>query len=467
MIEERTSTVFAENALLPSGWASDVVLKIGADGTIRDVLPGATYEAGTMSRISGPVLPGMSNLHSHAHQRGMAGLSEYRASGADAHDSFWTWRTVMHAFAPQLTPPMLETIATQLYIEMLKAGYTSVCEFHYVHHQKDGTPYGDPAEMAHALVRAARSAGIGLTLLPVLYSRGGYGDRPANDGQRRFISTPDVMADMFRALFDQYGDDDDVVIGVAPHSPRQVTKDAMVATLGALQEYDNAAPIHIHVAEQTSDVEESIAYDGMRPVEWVFDHFDVDERWCLVHATHVLDAEVDMMATSNAVVGLCPTTEANLGDGLFPLSRYLKVDGRFGIGSDSNISISVVEELRWLEYGQRLIERKRNLAAVGPGGSTGRRLFDAAVAGGAQAAGRRTGQIAPGYIADLIALTPDSPWMAHSSGDRVLDGLIFAGNDNLIRDVWVGGKRVIEGGQHILETSARAAFKVMMNDLVS
>lgn len=467
MNEECTSTVFAETAFLPSGWASNVALKIATDGMIRDVLPGATYDAATMLRIFGPILPGMPNLHSHAHQRAMAGLSEYRASCVDAHDSFWTWRKVMHAFAPQLTPELLETIATQLYIEMLKAGYTAVCEFHYVHHQVDGTPFGDPAEMAHALVRAARSAGIGLTLLPVLYSRGGYGDRPVNDGQRRFISTPEIMSDMLGVLHDHYGRDPDIVIGVAPHSPRQVTKDAVVATLSALQDYDKAAPIHIHVAEQTSDVEESLAYDGVRPVEWVFEHFDVDERWCLVHATHVLDAEINLMASSKAVVGLCPTTEANLGDGLFPLSTYLETGGRFGIGSDSNISISPVEELRWLEYGQRLIERKRNLSAVGPGASTGRRLFDAAVAGGAQAAGRRTGQIAPGYIADLVALTPDSSLVGHMTDDRILDGLIFAGNDNLIQDVWVGGKRVVEGGQHIQEETAQDAFKKVMKNLVA
>ncbi len=462
MIATNETTLFANTALLPGGWSSDVSITYDTTGSITAVSSGQSYDGASMHKVAGPLLPGIPNLHSHAHQRAMAGLSEYRTSDAGSQDSFWTWRKVMHAFAPAVTPEMLEVIATQLYIEMLKAGYTSVCEFHYLHHQSDGGPYDDPAEMAHAIVRAARSAGIGLTLLPVLYSRGGYADAEPNAGQGRFISNTETMGRILAGLFEAYAEDSDLIIGLAPHSPRQVSKRAMTDTLNALDGLDARAPIHIHVAEQLKDVEESIAFDGVRPVEWMFQNFDVDERWCLVHATHIDDGEIAAIADSRAVVGVCPTTEANLGDGIFPLIEYLHAGGRWGVGSDSNVSVSPVEELRWLEYGQRLTQRKRNLVADGAGGSTGRRLFDLSIAGGAQASGRDTGRIAPGYAADFLALDGDSPWLAGRNDERIVDSFIFAGNDNLVGDVWVGGRHLIVDGRHRLEASARDGFNTLM-----
>ncbi|HET7358834.1 MAG TPA: formimidoylglutamate deiminase, partial [Rhodanobacteraceae bacterium] len=323
------------------------------------------------------VLPGMPNLHSHAFQRAMAGLAERRGQG---DDSFWSWRETMYAFAAALGPDDLQAIAAQLYVEMLKAGYTQVCEFHYLHHQPDGTPYADPAAMSLALVEAAREAGIGLTLLPVLYMRGGFDGRPLSPRQRRFGHDVDGFMALFerlRALHEPM-----LRVGIALHSLRAVPEAAMREVLDAVA--GTGCPIHIHVAEQIGEVQDCLAVHNARPVEWLLDHAPVDARWCLVHATHLTDDELRRAAASGAVAGLCPTTEANLGDGLFPLAAWLDAGGTLGIGSDSHISVSPVEELRWLEYGQRLASRHRNVAARGAGKSVGETLWTAALAGGAQ-----------------------------------------------------------------------------------
>jgi len=444
-------TVFGDSVLLADGWARNVAIAINAHGDITSITADATFEPELMARLPGPAIAGMPNLHSHAHQRAMAGLSEYRASGPGAEDSFWTWRDVMHRFAEVVTPEILEAVASQLYVEMAKAGYTAVCEFHYVHHGPGGVPYDDPAEMSMALVRAATRAGIGLTLLPVLYETGGYAGKDPNPGQRRFISAPDQLLRIIEAVRAVHATDPQVHVGVAPHSPRQVTADGMRTVIDGLTSMDAYAPIHIHVAEQEKDVSESIEYTGLRPVEWVMENFDVGPRWCLVHATHLTEKETTQLAGCGAVAGLCPATEANLGDGLFPLLAYLQQAGRFGIGSDSHISVSVVEELRWLEYGQRLIRRRRNLAAAGPGESTGVRLYDDALRGGAQASGRKLGMIREGCRADFVVLDAGHPLLVGRSGDRLIDSMIFSGNASNIQEVWIGGKRLVVNGRHVRE----------------
>ncbi len=457
--------VFGECVWLPGGWAKDVTIKINASGTITSVEENTSFEPALMARLPGPAMPGMPNLHSHAHQRAMAGLGEFRASGPESEDSFWTWRDVMHRFAEVLTPEILEAVATQLYVEMVKAGYTAVCEFHYMHHDQGGAPYGNPAEMAMALIRAATRAGIGITLLPVLYENGGYAGTQPNAGQRRFISTPEQLLDIIGAVHKIHHADPQVRVGFAPHSPRQVTEEGMRAVYDGVTSLAKDAPIHIHIAEQEKDVTESVEHTGERPVEWVLSHFDVDTRWCLIHATHLVDEEVSAMAASRCIAGLCPTTEANLGDGLFPLLPYLAQGGRIGIGSDSHISVSVIEELRWLEYGQRLIKRRRNLAAAGPGGATGVRLYKESLKGGAQASGRPIGSIAKGKRADFVVLDMDHPILVGRSGDRLVDSYIFSGNSSQIQEVWIGGKRQVAGGRHIREQDTLDTYSHIIRGL--
>ncbi|MGH6949008.1 MAG: formimidoylglutamate deiminase, partial [Kiloniellales bacterium] len=377
-----TQIFFAPHALLADGWAESVLLTVGPGGDIaavaRDVERARSEGA---ERLRGPVLPGLANLHSHAFQRAMAGLAE-RAGPAE--DSFWTWRQAMYALASRLTPEGLQAIAAQLYVELLKQGYTAVGEFHYLHHAPDGRPYDDLATLSRAILAAAAESGIGLTLLPVLYGYGGFGGKPAGEGQRRFLNDPARFLTLIGTLIATTSGDPQLRIGIAPHSLRAVTPESLRETLRGLESLDASAPVHIHIAEQEAEVEQSLAWCKRRPVEWLLEEIGVDARWCLVHATHMSAEETLALANSGAVAGLCPTTEANLGDGFFPARDYLAAGGRFGIGSDSHISISPREELRWLEYGQRLLHRRRNLLAEGPGGSVGARLYKAALAGGAQ-----------------------------------------------------------------------------------
>lgn len=452
---------FVPVALLPQGWAEAVLITVDDLGFVSEVRSGAEPDAAEM--IRGPVVPGMPNLHSHAFQRAMAGLAERAGPGGD---SFWTWREIMYAFLARLTPEDVEAVAAQLYLEMLKAGYTAVGEFHYLHHGADGTAYDEPAEMSHRVIAAAEGVGIGITQLPVLYRYGGFGALEAGAAQGRFLNDPDGYARIISALAANYGGNPQVTVGIAPHSLRAVSQESLKAAIAALDQLDDAAPIHIHIAEQTKEVEDCLAWSGRRPVEWLFDRFAPDHRWCLVHATHMNESECAALARSGAVAGLCPTTEANLGDGLFPAVEFLAAGGRFGIGSDSHISVSLIEELRWLEYGQRLFHHGRNLLAEGPGGSVGARLYREALAGGAQALGRPIGQIAPGYRADFLVLDGESPALAGKSGDRILDAMIFAGNVNPIRDVMVGGRWVVREGRHDGEEAVAAAFSRTLSALM-
>jgi formimidoylglutamate deiminase len=386
------------------------------------------------------VLPGMPNLHSHAFQRAMAGMAERRGPG---DDSFWTWREAMYGFAQRIGPDDLRAIAAQLYVEMLKAGYTHVCEFHYLHHQPDGSPWPDAAAMSRAVVEAAEEAGIGLTILPVLYMTGGFDGRPLGERQRRFGHTVDgylKLVEMLRA-----GDNARVRTGIALHSLRAVQPDAIHAVLEAI---DQDMPVHIHIAEQLPEVEECLAVRGCRPVRWLLDNVKVDARWCLVHATHLDAGETRDLARSGAVAGLCPTTEANLGDGLFPLASFIDHGGVLGIGSDSHVSVSPVEELRWLEYGQRLVARQRNVAARHEGQSVGESLFTRSLAGGAAASGVAIGALDGGSRADLIVLDDTSPLLAARDAADAMDSFIFAGNVPLVRDVMVAGRWVVRDGRH-------------------
>jgi formimidoylglutamate deiminase len=440
-----TTAYFAELALLPAGWTRDVRLEVDAAGGLAGVSAGARADGA--ARLAGVMLPGLCDLHCHAFQRAMAGLTERRAA---AGDSFWTWRETMYRFAAQLAPEDLEAIAAQLYVELLKGGYTSVCEFHYVHHAPGGRPYADPAEMSLRVAGAAARAGIGLTLLPVLYQTANFGGVPPHAGQRRFVTTVDAFLELVRRLHAEPG----VRVGIAPHSLRAVPPEALRAAIAGLDALDPAAPIHIHVAEQTKEVDDCLAWSGARPVEWLLANAPVSPRWCLVHATHLADAETAVLARSGAVAGLCPTTEANLGDGFFPLPAYLERGGLLGVGSDSNVSRSPLEELRLLEYGQRLLHRRRGIAASAAEPSPGLALYRAAVAGGARASGRPVAGLAIGQRADFLVVDADG-----HAPEALLDALVFGGGANPVRDVYVGGRQVITGARHADEDAIGAAYR--------
>jgi formimidoylglutamate deiminase len=448
--------------LLPGGWARNVRLDVDANGGLSAVSPDASDAGAT--RLAGPVLPGTCDLHCHAFQRAMAGLTERRSAAAD---SFWTWRDVMYRFAARLTPEDLEAVAAQLYVELLKGGFTSVCEFHYVHNDADGRPFANRAEMSERLVGAATRAGIGLTMLPVLYQTANFGGVRPHEGQRRFITTVDELLAIVESLRDLGAGNPNVRVGIAPHSLRAVPPEALRDAIRGLDAIDGAAPIHIHVAEQTKEVDDCLAWSGQRPVEWLLANHAVSPRWCLVHATHLTDGETRALARSGAVAGLCPTTEANLGDGFFPLPAFLAQDGAFGVGSDSNVSTSSVEELRWLEYGQRLVHGRRSVAASAATPSPGLALYQGAVAGGAIASGRPIAGLAAGQRADFLVIDADAPFLCARGPDGLADAMVFGGNANPIRDVFVGGRQVIAGGRHAHEAAILAAYRAAAGRLAA
>jgi formimidoylglutamate deiminase len=449
------TVIFAETALLATGWASNVRLTI--DGSAISRLETGTPPRPGDERVA-ILVPAMPNLHSHAFQRGMAGLAETRGPG---DDSFWSWRDVMYRFALSMTPDQVEAVAAQLYVEMLEAGFSRVGEFHYLHHDRDGRAYADIAEMAERIAAAARSTGIGLTLLPVFYAHSGFGGLTPNDGQRRFVNDIESFGRLLEASRRAVSQLDGAVVGVAPHSLRAVTS----AELDAVVQLGAGGPIHIHVAEQTAEVEACLAWSGARPVEWLLDNAPVDGRWCLIHATHMTPGETEALARSGAVAGLCPVTEANLGDGTFPAPAFMAAGGRFGIGSDSNVLIGIPDELRQLEYSQRLAHHQRNLLAP-PGSSNGRALFDAALAGGTTALGGPPAPLTEGGPADLVALDGTHPSLAGKSGDAILDAWIFA-NGARVDSVWVRGRKVVTGGRHIAREAIAAQFGRVMTELLA
>jgi formimidoylglutamate deiminase len=435
--------LLAPSALLPDGWAEDVLLEIGPDGDFTSVSPGRGGQG--WERLAGPVLPGMPNLHSHAFQRAMVGLTQRLQPG---EASFWTWRETMYRFLATLEPPDVEAIAAQLYVELLKGGYTGVVEFHYLHHAPDGQRYADAAAMSWAIDAAARMAGIGLTLAPVLYMSGGFGGAPLEESQRRFRMDPGQAFELLERLGEAFAGDPDRAVALAPHSLRAVPGPALVEAVDALHHRDPSAPVHIHVAEQVREVRECLEHHGRRPLQRLFDLVTVDRRWCLIHATHLDDDEVEAFAGSGAVAGLCPTTEADLGDGIFRLADHLAAGGRFGIGSDSQVGTTAPSELRLLEYGQRLTQLRRLVASNEIEPSCGARLWRAALEGGAQASGRRVGRIAPGYRADLLVLDASAPDVAAHDGNHRLDALILGPTACQVQDVLVGGRWVVQSGRH-------------------
>ena len=450
-----TQALFADHALLPTGWARAVLLQWDAHGQLTQVTPGAQPPAG-VPRAAGPLLPGMPNLHSHAFQRAMGGLTEYRGA---AQDSFWSWRELMYRFAGAITPNQLEAIATGLYVEMLEAGYTSVCEFHYVHHDEGGRPYADDRTLSLCLLRAAQAAGIGLTLLPVLYQTSGFGGTPPNEGQRRFIRRTDDMLALLQALKPACAAQG-ARLGLAPHSLRAVPPEALREAVAGLTALDATAPIHIHIAEQTAEVDACLAWSGQRPVQWLLDHAPVDDRWCLVHATHMDANEYRRAAQSGAVAGLCPSTEANLGDGIFDMAQWRAAGGRWGVGSDSHATVNAAEELLLLEYSQRLATRQRNVLASGEHAYVATAMTLAAAAGGAQASARAVAGLAVGQQADLVVLDAAHPLLQGlPTPDAMLSAHVFASHrQSAIAELWVGGQARVRHGLHALSASARAEF---------
>jgi formiminoglutamate deiminase len=443
-----------ERALLPQGWVEQV--RIGmAEGRIASVE--ADVQAGPDDERHGAALPGMCNVHSHGFQRGMAGLSERRGR---PDDDFWSWREIMYRFLDRLTPDDIAAITAQAYVEMLESGYTRVGEFHYLHNDIDGRRYADPAETAAAIVAAAETAGIGLTLLPVFYAHADFGGVPPKSEQRRFISDVDGFARMVEASRTKLPAD--AGMGIAPHSLRAVTPEELRAILPLAGD----GPVHIHAAEQVREVEACLAWSSARPVEWLMDNADVDQRWCLIHATHLADRECDRLAASGAVAGLCPVTEANLGDGTFPAERYLAAGGRFGTGTDSNILIDAAAELRALEYSQRLSHRRRALLADDMEPSVGRRLFDTAIAGGAQALRATTG-LAMDAPADIVALDLSHVAFAGADAATLLDRWIFAGGADAVGTVWRGGRKCVEQGRHIAAEPVAAQYRRTLERLLA
>ncbi|MGY9046008.1 hypothetical protein P775_25155 [Puniceibacterium antarcticum] len=442
--------IVVKQALLPEGWAENIAITV-SDGVITAVEPaGAGVAAGVDT-----LLPGMSNLHSHAFQRGFAGLTEQRGA---MRDSFWTWREMMYRFALQLDPDGAQAIAEMAYVEMLEAGYTRVGEFHYLHHAPDGQSYDDPAEMSARIFAAAHATGLNLTHLPVFYAHGGFGPVPAGAGQRRFLHGFESFLELIShcdALATRPGD----LVGYAPHSLRAASGADLSALVAALP----GRRVHIHIAEQVKEVEDCIAFSGQRPVDWLFDHAEVTPDWCLIHATHLTEGEVARIAASGAVAGLCPVTEANLGDGIFAGRAFLEAGGRIGLGTDSNVQIGLAGELQALEYSQRLSLRERNVMTPQPG-STGQQLFDAALAGGAQALGAGDPVIAVGAPADLVAL--DDPFQLGTDGAQTLDRWIF-GRDIRVRDVWVRGAHLVQEGRHVARDAIAQRYVQVVRDVLA
>jgi formimidoylglutamate deiminase len=444
------SAYFASRALLPTGWAHNVRLDVDAHGQLAQVTTNADPDG--CLRLHGDVVPGMPNLHSHAFQRAMAGLAEV---AGDPQDSFWTWRDLMYRLVQRLTPEQVGVIARQLYIEMLKGGYTQVAEFHYLHHTPEGKAYSDRGEMTGRLSEAALEAGIGMTLLPVLYSYAGFGAQPAQAGQRRFIQNAESYLEQQQVIARQLAGQPLQNQGLCFHSLRAVELGQMQQILAAS---DQTLPVHIHIAEQQKEVNDCLAWSGQRPVAWLYEHLPVDNRWCLVHATHLDREELEQLARSKAVAGLCPTTEANLGDGIFPGDSYLHHQGRWGIGSDSHVSLNVVEELRWFEYGQRLRDQRRNRLTTPEQPAVADVLYQQALRGGAQACGTAIGKLAVGYRADWLVLDGDDPYLASAPDASILNRWLFAGGKEQIRDVFVAGRQVIEQGRHALQQQSSAEF---------
>ncbi len=448
-------TVHAKTALVGSEWVSDLRVEIEHDRIIKLE---QSADAQPSDRRVDVLLPALANLHSHAFQRAMAGMTEIRAAG---RESFWTWRTLMYRFLDRLTPEQIEAIAALVFMEMQEAGYASVGEFHYVHHQPGGTPYVQLSELSQRIFSAATQTGIGLTHLPVLYTYGGVKQEPLEGGQLRFGNNVGRFLQLVEDCKPLLPHSDSQ-IGIAPHSLRATSPDDLHQVLKATPN----GPVHIHISEQEKEVADVEAALGQRPVDWLLNNADVNARWCLIHATHMTDDETRALARSGAVAGLCPITEANLGDGIFNGAVYIDADGAFGVGSDSNVRISLPEELRTLEYSQRLRDRARTVLVQGEG-SVGQALYSGAARGGAQALGRAAGSIAEGQLADLVAINRTHPSLCSLRDDQLLDGLCFAAPDGIVTDLWSAGRHQVQGGRHIARDAILGNYRAAMAELLA
>ncbi len=451
--------IHAKRALLGAEWARDV--RVIVDGLHIALIETGVVAESADTRVD-TLLPAPGNLHSHSFQRAMAGMTEHRASG---RDNFWSWRELMYRFLNRLTPDQIEAIAGLVFMEMLEAGYAAVGEFHYVHHQPGGAPYDDLAELSGRICAAAAETGIGLTHLPVLYTYGGASKAPLRGGQLRFGNDLDRFQTMVQATGRYLADcPADTSLGVAPHSLRATAPDELAALLAAFPDM----PIHIHAAEQMQEVEQVSNWLGARPVEWLLANTGLDKRWCLIHATHMTERETHGLAASGAVVGLCPITESNLGDGIFDGERYLAAGGMFGVGSDSNIRIALGEELRTFEYSQRLRDQARNVLASADC-SVGQTLYSGALQGAARALNRHSGQIAVGFLADMVAIDSEAPALYALCDDQLLDGMIFVAGQGIVRDVWSAGRHTVENGRHWARDAVlkryRKAIMCLLNDV--
>ena len=441
--------LWAKQLLTADGWRQDVCITIDDNGYISSL----AFDSEPAGKSFDILLPAPANTHSHAFQRAMAGMTERR--GPDPRDSFWTWRDIMYRFVDLLTPDDIESIAAYLYMEMLEAGFSAVAEFHYLHHGQNGQAYDNIAETAHRIVAAADLTGIGLTLLPVLYTQGGCDGRALQGGQMRFGNSQDRFTKLFEAAKKAVVQlAPDCRLGAAAHSLRAVTPEELSFAANLVPD----APFHIHIAEQDAEIAEVLEHHGQRPTEWLMDNHAVNDRWCLVHATQMTNGETKALAKSGAVAALCPITESSLGDGIFNAREYLNAGGTFSIGSDSNVRISLAEELRTLEYSQRLKHRERAVLA-NAGQSCGHVLLQGAARGGAQACGRESGVIAVGKLADILALDGNAPDLIGKQGDMLLDSFIFSGGSHMITDVWSAGRHVVRGGAHINREEISNAYK--------
>ncbi len=438
------SSLYARKALLPSGWVTDVRMKISAGRieAIEQNAGGKDDEA-----MAGIVIPGLCNAHSHAFQRALVGRTEQRP--AEGRDNFWTWRRAMYRLASRIDPDMLRAIAAQVYSEMLVAGYTSVAEFHYLHHSG-----------SEAIIAAAEETGIRLTFVPILYERSGFDNAAPDDVQKLFVKSLDDFVSLYQQV--KGIATERVRLGVGIHSLRAVTEESVDAVSELAK--SEKIPLHIHVAEQQREVDECISQYESRPARWLLNRCDVDANWCLVHATHLDSDETSEIAKSGAVVCLCPSTEANLGDGIFPLETYLANSGQIAIGSDSHVTIDPFEELRWLEYGQRLTSQSRNVSAS-DGGHSGHTLFNLAAAGGARACGQHTGRLEPGALADLVVLDDADPMFVGHDEETLLDSLIFSGYRVPIERVMVHGEWRVVDGRHVNDDESRAAYRRVLEAL--
>lgn len=450
--------LFAKKILLADGWANEKTLTI-EQGVITDIASG--YVAGA-ERAKGVVIPGMVNCHSHAFQRAFAGFSE---QGSEGNDSFWTWRNIMYKFLGQLTSKDVQVIASQLYIEMLKMGYTRVAEFHYLHHEIDGQNHENLASMSKAIFDAAKVSGIGLTILPVLYRFSGFGPQAATEGQKRFINSVEQFNELVSDCFKLAQAQPNCNVGIAPHSLRAVDKSSLLAAVKHVRSLDAQAPIHIHIAEQKKEVEDCLAHYGQRPVQWLLNNADLDQYWCLIHATHIDEQERQGIIASKAIAGICPTTEANLGDGIFPTDEFLSENGTFAIGSDSHISVNPIEELRWLEYAQRLSKQQRAMLATSEQKSVGQNLWQKAAMGGAQSTNSNTGALAVGKQADLLVLDDSQLRLFAHDDVHLLDSIIFASQQNPVQDVMVNGQFVIRDKEHVQGQASGDSFACLLAKL--